>query len=91
MQTSLVLHVPSLLLYTTSAQTHIFLEICVDAVQLLDILLQVVPECVVCRGPLDHGDHVLQGHLGLLNVSGRCEDDQGLPLISHQPLSYDSE
>ena len=91
MQTGLVLHVPSLLLYTTSAQTHIFLEICVDAVQLLDILLQVVPECVVRRGPLDHGDRVLQGHLGLLNVSGRREDDQGLPLISHRPLSYDSE
>ena len=50
--------------------------------QLLDILLRVVPECVVLRGPSDHGDRVLQGYLGLLNVSGRHKDDQGLPLVS---------
>ena len=88
-QTSLVPHIPSLLLYTTSAQTHIFPEIRVDAVQLLDILLRVVPECVVLRGPSDHGERVLQGYLGLLNVSGRHKDDQGLPSSLHRPLSYD--
>ncbi len=49
--------------------------------QLLDILLRVVPECVVLRGPSDHGDRVLQGYLGLLSVSGRHKDDQGLPLV----------
>ena len=87
-QTSLVPHIPSLLLYTTSAQTHIFPEIRVDAVQLLDILLRVVPECVVLCGPSDHGHRVLQGYLDLLNVSGRHQDDQDLPLVSTPaPLS----
>jgi len=51
-------------------------------VQLLDILLRVVPECVVLRDPSDHGDRVLQGYLGLLNISGRQKDDQGVPLVS---------
>lgn len=50
--------------------------------QLLDILLQVVPECVVLRGPSNHGDRVLQGYLALLNISGRQKDDQGVPLVS---------
>ena len=50
--------------------------------QLLDILLRVVPECVVLRDPSDHGDRVLQGYLGLLNISGRQKDDQGVPLVS---------
>jgi pre-rRNA-processing protein IPI1 len=54
-------------------------------VQLLDVLLQVVPECVVLRGPSDHGDRVLQGYLGLLNISGRHTDDQGVPLVSKRP------
>jgi hypothetical protein len=53
-------------------------------VQLLDILLRVVPECVVLRGPSDHGDRILQGYLGLLNVPRRHKDDQGLPLVSTQ-------
>jgi hypothetical protein len=51
-------------------------------VQLLDILLQVVPEYVVLRGPSDHGDRILQGYLGLLNISGRQKDDQGVPFVS---------
>ena len=50
--------------------------------QLLDTLLQVAPEYVVLRGPSDHGDRVLQGYLGLLNISGRQKDDQGMPLVS---------
>ena len=50
--------------------------------QLLDILLQVVPEYVVLRGPSDHGERVLQGYLGLLNISGRQKDDQGVSLVS---------
>jgi pre-rRNA-processing protein IPI1 len=40
-------HTPHLLLFTTSAQTHIFPDVRVDAIKVLDLLLQVVPRTVV--------------------------------------------
>ncbi|KIK28472.1 hypothetical protein PISMIDRAFT_90735 [Pisolithus microcarpus 441] len=68
----LIPHVPQLLLFTTSAQTHIFPEIRVDAVRYLDLFLGVLPEYVVMgwneSGP-GLGRRILDGYLGLLNVS----------------------
>jgi pre-rRNA-processing protein IPI1 len=68
-------HSPMLLLFTTSAQTHIFPEIRIDAVKFLDLLLEVVPEGVVSgwtqtggvQGHV-HGSRVLEGYLGILNA-----------------------
>ena len=51
-QDHLVPHAQTLLLYATSAQTHIFPEIRLDAIKFLDLLLHVVPEHVVA-GCLD--------------------------------------
>ncbi|KAI9572897.1 Rix1 complex component [Boletus coccyginus] len=67
----LIPHVPSLLLFTVSAQTHIFPEIRVDAVRFLDLLLDAVPESVVCgwnESGLGHGKRVLESYLGILSA-----------------------
>jgi pre-rRNA-processing protein IPI1 len=60
-----------ILLFVTSAQTHIFPEIRVDAVRFLDVFLDRIPEIVV-TGWSDaasaHGARVLDGYLGLLSV-----------------------
>jgi hypothetical protein len=68
-------HSQLLLLFTTSAQTHIFPEIRVDAVKFLDILLEVIPNVVVMgwvkQGAVQgqvHGGRVLEGYLGILNA-----------------------
>ncbi|KZS93404.1 hypothetical protein SISNIDRAFT_485656 [Sistotremastrum niveocremeum HHB9708] len=81
----LVPHIPLLLLFTTSAQSHIFPEIRVDAVKLVDILLDIAPDAV-CKGwesvvgpnssalsgTEGHaGQRVLDGCLGLLSVGER--------------------
>jgi pre-rRNA-processing protein IPI1 len=68
-------HSPLLLLFTTSAQTHIFPEIRIDAIRFLDIFLEVMPDIVVAgwteradtRGQV-HGGRVLEGYLGILNA-----------------------
>ncbi|KAI6136704.1 hypothetical protein F5141DRAFT_1229076 [Pisolithus sp. B1] len=68
----LVPHVPQLLLFTTSAQTHIFPEIRIDAVRYLDLFLGVMPEYVVMgwnENGSGLGRRILDGYLGLLNVS----------------------
>ncbi|EAU93050.2 hypothetical protein CC1G_06770 [Coprinopsis cinerea okayama7 len=68
---NLVPHSHLLLLYTTSAQTHIFPEIRIDAVRFLDIFLEKIPEVLVnglnhtVKG---HGQRILDGYLGLLNA-----------------------
>ena len=80
-QTLLTPHAELLLLYTTSAQTHIFLEVRLDAVKFLDLLLTVIPDyvvsgCLQCVGQAGaesctsggHGQKVLDGYLSLLNV-----------------------
>ncbi|KZT05948.1 uncharacterized protein LAESUDRAFT_726516 [Laetiporus sulphureus 93-53] len=66
----LVPHTPILLLFTTSAQTHIFPEIRIDAIRFLDLFLEVLPE-LVTEGwlqPSSHGRRVLEGYLGILNA-----------------------
>ncbi|KAI0034792.1 hypothetical protein K488DRAFT_77014 [Vararia minispora EC-137] len=63
-------HTPLLLLFTTSAQTHIFPEIQLDAVRLLDILLDVAPRAFAVR-------QVLQGYLSLLNAGTKFGEEPG--------------
>ncbi|KAI6162256.1 hypothetical protein EDD17DRAFT_598024 [Pisolithus thermaeus] len=68
----LIPHVPQLLLFTTSAQTHIFPEIRVDAVRYLDLFLGVLPNYVVMGWSENEsglGRRILDGYLGFLNVS----------------------
>lgn len=70
-QDDLYPHAPVLLLFTTSALTHIFPEIRVDAVRFLDIFLEHIPELVVegwASGSSTHGRRILDGYLGLLNA-----------------------
>ncbi|KAI0673507.1 hypothetical protein C8Q78DRAFT_968534 [Trametes maxima] len=68
----LIPHSPVLLLFTTSAQTHIFPEIRIDAVRFLDIFLEYIPDVVTegwtQHGSDGHGRRVLEGYLGILNA-----------------------
>ncbi|KAF4623469.1 hypothetical protein D9613_001877 [Agrocybe pediades] len=73
-------HSPALLLFTTSAQTHIFPEIRIDAVRFLDILLDCIPESVVsgwCELADAHGSRVLSGYLGILNAGTKYGETEG--------------
>lgn len=71
-QDDLAPHSPVLLLFTTSAQTHIFPEIRIDAVRFLDIYLEYIPEVVtegwMHPGGGSHGRRVMEGYLGILNA-----------------------
>lgn len=70
-QEDLIPHAPVLLLFTTSAQTHIFPEIRIDAVKFLDLFLEHIPQVVVegwTQSGLGHGRRVLEGYLGILNA-----------------------
>ncbi|OBZ80001.1 Testis-expressed sequence 10 protein [Grifola frondosa] len=78
----LVPHSPVLLLFTTSAQTHIFPEIRIDAVRFLDLFLEVIPSVVVegwTQGSSGHGQRVLEGYLGILNA-GTTFGESGGPV-----------
>ncbi|KZV99060.1 hypothetical protein EXIGLDRAFT_746377 [Exidia glandulosa HHB12029] len=91
-------HAPTLLLFVTSAQTHIFPEIRVDGVRFLDALLASVPD-VVTRAWADEsspssssaadGRRVLSGYLALLNASSTSSDskDANAPSTSGAVLS----
>ncbi|KAI0053977.1 hypothetical protein FA95DRAFT_1551756 [Auriscalpium vulgare] len=71
-------HSPVLLLFTTSAQSHIFPEIQIDAVRLLDLLLDHIPRVVVegCRdGKGGHGKRVLEGYLSILSAGTKFGED----------------
>ncbi|EJC98686.1 uncharacterized protein FOMMEDRAFT_96218 [Fomitiporia mediterranea MF3/22] len=80
----LVPHAPTLLLFTASAQSHIFPEIRIDAISIIDLLLGVIPEQVVAgfwndntgRNQDYHGRKVLDGFLGLLNIGTRFNEDE---------------
>ncbi|KAG7099292.1 hypothetical protein E1B28_001151 [Marasmius oreades] len=64
-------HASILLLYTSSAQTHIFPEIRIDAVRFLNLLLECIPETVVSGWDTrtnSHGSRILTGYLGILNA-----------------------
>ncbi|KAG1826020.1 uncharacterized protein BJ212DRAFT_1317584 [Suillus subaureus] len=76
----LIPHVPLLILFTTSAQTHIFPEIRIDAMRFLDLFLELVPESVVdgwIQGNPGHGKRVLEGYLGILSAGTKYGDTEG--------------
>lgn len=67
----LIPHSPVLLLFTTSAQTHIFPEIRIDAIRFLDLFLEHIPDIVTegwAHSTESHGRRVLEGYLGVLNA-----------------------
>ncbi|KAF9229363.1 hypothetical protein BS17DRAFT_688726 [Gyrodon lividus] len=73
-------HIPLLLLFTTSAQTHIFPEIRIDAVRFMDIFLGIVPETVVdgWNEPRSgHGKRALEGYLGILSAGTKLGGAEG--------------
>ncbi|KAJ8521416.1 hypothetical protein ONZ45_g1840 [Pleurotus djamor] len=73
-------HSSTLLLFTTSAQTHIFPEIRLDAIRFLDILLDRIPEAVVDgwdEGKSRHGTRVLEGYFGSLNAGTAYNESHG--------------
>ncbi|KAI0062344.1 hypothetical protein BV25DRAFT_1856310, partial [Artomyces pyxidatus] len=75
---NLLPHSSMLMLFTTSAQTHIFLEIQIDAVRFLNLFLDLIPEVVVGGwrdGKGGHGRRVLEGYLGILNAGTKFGDD----------------
>lgn len=90
----LVPHAQLLLLFTTSAQTHIFPEIRIDAIRFLDLCLEVIPEVVVegwALGVNGHGRRVLEGYLGILNAGTAYNESGGrLPLFVLHLLESDS-
>ncbi|KZT30468.1 hypothetical protein NEOLEDRAFT_1053675 [Neolentinus lepideus HHB14362 ss-1] len=75
-------HASHLLLFTTSAQTHIFPEIRIDAVRFLDIFIDVIPDYIV-KGwdeshtdtVTSHGTRVLDGYMGILNAGTKFGQD----------------
>ncbi|KAH7931044.1 hypothetical protein BV22DRAFT_1124442 [Leucogyrophana mollusca] len=76
----LIPHIPLLLLFTTSAQTHIFPEIRIDAVRFLDIFLELAPDVVVTgwtEGNTGHGKRVLEGYLGILSAGTKFGGAEG--------------
>ena len=62
----------------TSAQTHIFPEIRLDAIRFLDVFLERIPEIVV-TGWSDttsaHGARVIDGYLGLLSAGTKFGEE----------------
>ncbi|TEB34941.1 hypothetical protein FA13DRAFT_1660099 [Coprinellus micaceus] len=75
---NIVPHAQLLLLFTTSAQTHIFPEIRIDAVKSLDIFLESIPETVVSGiSTKGHGSRVLDGYLGILNAGTKYGGNEG--------------
>lgn len=74
-------HAQLLLLYTTSAQTHIFPEIRVDAIRFLDLCLEVIPEIIVegwSSASTGHGRRIMEGYLGILNAGTAYNDSEGM-------------
>ncbi|KAJ3987492.1 hypothetical protein F5890DRAFT_1497228 [Lentinula detonsa] len=81
----LVPHAPLILLFTTSAQTHIFPEIRIDAVRFLNIFLEHFPEVIVSGWDTannSHGSRVLEGYLGVLSAGTITGDAEGLPVAT---------
>ncbi|KAM6498183.1 hypothetical protein JOM56_006131 [Amanita muscaria] len=81
----LIPHSSLLLLYTTSAQTHIFPEIRIDAIRILNILLECIPESVTadwCQVNGGHGNRVLDGYLGILNAGTPYNESEGPTLAT---------
>ena len=73
------------MLFIASALSHIFPEIRIDAIRLLDLFLEFIPEEVVdgltvpngARGESGHGKKILDGYLGLLNIGTKFSENEG--------------
>lgn len=78
-------HTPLLILFTTSAQTHIFPEIRIDAIRFIDLFLEVIPETLVSGWTegSGHGNRVLDGYLGILNAGTKFSEAEG-----EKPLDF---
>ncbi|KAF5377588.1 hypothetical protein D9615_005333 [Tricholomella constricta] len=79
-QGDLMPHSPLLLLFTTSAQTHIFPEIRIDAIRFLDLFLEHIPQAVITGWNEDnngHGTRILEGYLGVLNAGTKFGETDG--------------
>ncbi|RDB28596.1 Testis-expressed sequence 10 protein [Hypsizygus marmoreus] len=79
-QEDLVPHSPLLLLFTTSAQTHIFPEIRIDAIRFLNLFLECIPQAVIAgwdEGTDGHGARILEGYLGILNAGTKFGETDG--------------
>lgn len=80
-QDNLTPHTDMLILFTASAQTHIFPEIRIDAIRFLDLWLEYMPQAIVDGWPFvgtGHGTRVMDGFLGILNVGTRSSDARGI-------------
>ena len=91
LQHSLAPHSSTLLLFTTSGQTHIFPEIRIDAVRLLDLYLETFPDLVICGwsdGKNGHGRRVLDGYLSILNISTKLSEEGGKFSFTARLLRY---
>lgn len=79
-QDNLAAHSSVLLLFASSAQTHIFPEIRIDATRLITLLLDYIPDAVVAGWSSKHEGHgarILQGYLGILNGGTRFGETDG--------------
>ncbi|KAF8216124.1 hypothetical protein K438DRAFT_1800104 [Mycena galopus ATCC 62051] len=73
-------HASALLLFTTSAQTHIFPEIRVDAIRFLNLYLEYIPAAVVVgwhQNSGENGSRVLEGYLGILSAGTKFGETDG--------------
>ncbi|KAF8576820.1 hypothetical protein K439DRAFT_1397060 [Ramaria rubella] len=90
-------HAPLLILFITSAQTHIFPAIRIDAVRSLDLLLELTPEIVIqgWNETETTGARVLEGYLGLMNAGSNFwtghTDDTPVSSTSSVTLSSNSK
>ncbi|CAG7847329.1 SubName: Full=Uncharacterized protein {ECO:0000313/EMBL:CCA67682.1} [Serendipita indica DSM 11827] len=76
---SIIPHAATIMLFATSAQTHIFPEIRIDAIKFMTVLLSVCPEMVISRGPSGHSQRVLHGYLSLLVGNVGAKDSSATP------------
>ncbi|KAJ7038093.1 hypothetical protein C8F04DRAFT_1326018 [Mycena alexandri] len=77
---NLVPHATALLLFTTSAQTHIFPEIRVDAIRFLNLYLEYIPAAAVAgwnQSGNENGSRVLEGYLGILSAGTKFGETDG--------------
>ncbi|KAG6911904.1 hypothetical protein DXG01_000151 [Tephrocybe rancida] len=85
-QGDIIPHSPLLLLFTTSAQTHIFPEIRIDAIRFLDLFLEHIPQAVITGWNEDnngHGARVLEGYLGILNAGTKFGETDGTHYLTY--------
>lgn len=61
------------MLFITSAQTHIYPAIRIDAIRFIDVFLERAPDIIVQNWlqPDTTGSRVLEGYLSLLNSSSK--------------------